>query len=359
MPTTRHLLIHATNVRGLGATQVVGNLLREFAECAPGFASVTFALPATGPLADLSPDGPNTKVTRIHRKLPNALSRAFEILRPQAFLSGRYDAAIILGDVALAWDVPQVVFVHQPHLIPPSIDPLSYRGPTYRGMRQLARATFPRTHAVIVQTPAMQDRLARAYPVVGDRIRVVPQPPPFAIAPRPAPLAIGSRGLRLFYPAAPYPHKNHRLLAEFFTLPNAGELIESLTLTIEPGDLPALRNHPRVRFVGRLSPDGCAAAYAEADALVFPSRNESYGLPLVEAMAANLPILAADLPYTEALCDDTAITFDPARVDSLAAAIERLRDRLREGWQPDYTIPLAKIPRTWREVAQRFLEALP
>lgn len=50
--------------------------------------------------------------------------------------------------------------------------------------------------------------------------------------------------------------------------------------------------HERVRFRGRLAPEALARAYAEADLLILPSRYETFGLVLVEALAHGAPVLS-------------------------------------------------------------------
>ncbi len=52
-----------------------------------------------------------------------------------------------------------------------------------------------------------------------------------------------------------------------------------------------------VRFIGLQSFEEMQQQYAESDCLVFPSRRETWGLPLTEAKEHGLAILAADLEY--------------------------------------------------------------
>lgn len=50
--------------------------------------------------------------------------------------------------------------------------------------------------------------------------------------------------------------------------------------------------YPRARFPGSLEGDALAAAYARADVFVFPSRTDTFGLVLLEALASGLPVAA-------------------------------------------------------------------
>jgi glycosyltransferase involved in cell wall biosynthesis len=52
--------------------------------------------------------------------------------------------------------------------------------------------------------------------------------------------------------------------------------------------------HTSTHFVGYLAGQDLAAAYASADAFIFPSRTETLGLVLLEAMAAGCPVVAAN-----------------------------------------------------------------
>jgi glycosyltransferase involved in cell wall biosynthesis len=82
----------------------------------------------------------------------------------------------------------------------------------------------------------------------------------------------------------------------------------------------------RGRFVspGTLRGGELDALYRQADLFVYPSVVESFGHPLVEAMAAGLPIVAADVPINRELCGEAAVYFPPFDADACAGQIEQL-----------------------------------
>src|SRR5207249_11029764 len=59
---------------------------------------------------------------------------------------------------------------------------------------------------------------------------------------------------------------------------------------------------PRVEFIGPLGREQTLETYRHADILVFPSLVESFGYPMVEAMAAGLPIVASDTATNREIC---------------------------------------------------------
>lgn len=87
---------------------------------------------------------------------------------------------------------------------------------------------------------------------------------------------------------------------------------------------PLVASH--VTFTGAIPYREIPRLYHEADLFVFPSLAESFGHPLVEAMAAGLPIIASDLPICREICGEAAVYVDPLDPAALADAILVLAD---------------------------------
>lgn len=343
------LRVHLTNVQGEGAVQLVTSLLPALERNA-AMPVGRIDLPVHGPLADYQRQAAGQTPVILRRRLPNSLSRLVECLSP---LTDDDDAAplLVLGDLPQRTKARQTVFVHTTNLLARQQGMSRGQLVKFAVMRAVFARNLRHANALIVQSDMMRELLVARYPAAAGRVHVVQQPPPEWLLKHSSPPP-RSRGepLRLFYPAAGYPHKNHELVLAIVRLPEAAASIEHITITV-----PTAPNAPSslLNRVGRLDPKAMRQAYDQADALFFPSFSESYGLPLIEAMWLGLPIICADLPYARTLCRDGAIYFDPADPLSALHAITTMRERLAAGWRPDWQACLADIPRSWDIVAQR------
>jgi glycosyltransferase involved in cell wall biosynthesis len=79
-----------------------------------------------------------------------------------------------------------------------------------------------------------------------------------------------------------------------------------------------------VRWLGHVSEPELLELYRRATALVFPSRYEGFGLPVLEAMARRTPVIAADRSSIPAVAKGAAILVDPDDVDGLRDAMRRV-----------------------------------
>jgi glycosyltransferase involved in cell wall biosynthesis len=75
-----------------------------------------------------------------------------------------------------------------------------------------------------------------------------------------------------------------------------------------------------LRFVGFLDPEEVNAHYGSSDCLIFPSKAETWGLPISEAKEYNKPMLLSDLPYAKETVGkyDKVCFFDPDNAIRLA-----------------------------------------
>jgi glycosyltransferase involved in cell wall biosynthesis len=350
------LTIHATNVTGLGACQVVVSFLQALESLQTSYERIDCYVPEYGPVAEYVATTDKLRVLPFQRRGLKVLSRLMECMFPSRYFDiGEH--LIVLGDLPLRTACQQLVLVHQPHLQYPRVNSRVGRTATFHVMRAVTTLNSPYVDRVIVQTDAMASGLHKSYKDWASRdcIKVIGQPPPswFTLVPSNSSFPQNPRGLRLFYPAAEYPHKNHAIFADLLPL-DVTAVIDRLVLTL-PTE--SFASAPKwLACVGRLNHAECLAEYGQADSLIFPSVLESYGLPLVEAMVMGIPVIAADLPYARVLCGDEGIYFNPDSPESLVEACKELKVRLIDGWRPDWSSSLEAMPKTWTAVVQGFLE---
>lgn len=106
----------------------------------------------------------------------------------------------------------------------------------------------------------------------------------------------------------------------------------------------------------KLSAERLPYMYSAADALVFPSLYEGFGLPLVESMACGCPIIASNTTSIPEIVGDAGILLDPNNCDAFASAIEKLLTS--SDLQTDLAQKGIRQSRKfdWRETAKKTLD---
>ena len=91
---------------------------------------------------------------------------------------------------------------------------------------------------------------------------------------------------------------------------------------ISPADRAELG--PALRELGRVPDSELRALYASATVFAFPSLHEGFGLPVLEAMVAGVPVVASDIPAIREVAGDAAVLVPPGDADAWAEALSRV-----------------------------------
>ncbi len=246
----------------------------------------------------------------------------------------------------------------------------------YRAYRPFEQATLARARVIVATSRPYLEASAALSPWK-DKARVIPlgigDLPAFSTPAQPP--AWPASGLRLLAVGRLSRYKGFGILLEALAqvadasllLVGHGECERELRALASARGLDA-----RLHLAGDLDDDSLAAAYAAADAFVLPSldRGEAFGLVLLEAMRAGLPVIASAIPGSgvgSVVVDgETGLLVTPGDVAGLAAAIERMRNpdlRHRLGqagerrWRENFALE-ATMP-AWRRIYTEAVRATP
>ena len=267
-----------------------------------------------------------------HLPLPRlALYEAWHRLRWPAVqrATGPVDVIHVTGMAMPPRTAPMVVTVHDLAFLD---DPSQF---TARGVRFFDRAIeLARRDADLIVCPSEATAAAcRRNGFPDRRIRVVP----WGIDVRPAP-AVDIERVRethrlpetfVLWLGTIEPRKNLPRLLDAFTRLDR----DDVELVIAGGEgwndeLAAIerRSPAGVRRIGFVPPADLAALYASAAVFCFPSRQEGFGLPVLEAMAQGTPVVTSAGTATAEVVGDAGLTVDPDDPSAIAGALASLLD---------------------------------
>lgn len=112
------------------------------------------------------------------------------------------------------------------------------------------------------------------------------------------------------------------------------------------GQIGRMRSPKNVRFAGYVDEHEKAALIGEAHGVIMPSLAEGFGIPIIEALAANTPVLCSDIAVFREVAGELADYFDPFSTEAIAASVTRVLTR-QEEWR-------GRIRARRHELADRF-----
>lgn len=97
-----------------------------------------------------------------------------------------------------------------------------------------------------------------------------------------------------------------------------------------------LRNPDKFEFPGYVDDDQLAALYRDAYCFIYPTLNEGFGYPPLEAMRFGVPVLASPVTSVAEICGDGALYFNPYDIEEMQMRIVRVLN-------PDYHKELSSL----------------
>jgi glycosyltransferase involved in cell wall biosynthesis len=191
--------------------------------------------------------------------------------------------------------------------------------------RMLLWASAHRSRRLIAVSEATRADLLRFYRLEPDRVLVISH------GVEPAFFTLGRSHVEPYVLCVStlHPHKNlDRLLRAYALRKRDFRLVLTGLRGFFTASLEALITElgvaDSVQLTGWIPREELYRLYEHARSFIYPSTFEGFGMPVLEAMAAAIPVACSDIPPLREVAGDAALFFDPLDQDAIAAALERI-----------------------------------
>lgn len=269
------------------------------------------------------------------------------------------------------WNVPLwfwrpfVVTIHDAILFhTPDSAHLSTRSTLVRWMKRFAHrvtvwSVMRRASCILVPTEYVRQDLSRLFSFASSRIMVTGEGMPTLTLDHVPPsspvlLTVGSA----------YPHKGLDDLATAW--PELRRQFPSLTWNVV-GEMDTFMKRLQSRvegmegivFRGRVTSQELDESYRTASALIFPSHEEGFGLPVLEAISHGLPVISSDAgPMVEVLGKEGAVFFRAGDSSGIISAVQAFfREEERWGKTVREIAPKLALRHAWTTAGERMYSA--
>ena len=191
-----------------------------------------------------------------------------------------------------------------------------------------AREAAAKSDLLIAVSQFTADQITSLLHVEPARVRVVPHGvdlPHVASGPR--------ENIVLFVGAIQKRKNIARLVQAFAALPKDWKLVlagaaDGWGAEAELAAIAASQRQNDIQMLGYVTDEEIQSLYRKASIFAFPSLDEGFGMPVLEAMAHGIPVVTSNVSAMPEVAGDAALLVDPANVDAIADAMARLAANL-------------------------------
>ncbi|MGI5826806.1 MAG: glycosyltransferase family 4 protein [Patescibacteria group bacterium] len=233
----------------------------------------------------------------------------------------------------------------------------------YLGYKIVFWLTVKRAERIMVPCQAVKNDLRREYGLDSQKVRVTYEGFDSNIKNSSNTTAILEKYKikkpYLLYVGSVYPHKNIAKLIQAIKILNHNLVVvcaRSVFWERLKEKVVQLKAENLVTLAGFVPDSELGALYHQAEAFVFPSLSEGFGLPGLEAMAQGVAVAASDIPVFKEVYKDAAVYFEPEDPEDIADKIKKLlSDKKLQEQLKEQGSKLVK-QYSWKKMAQETLQ---
>ena len=291
------------------------------------------------------------------------LLRAVLTAQPDVvFVPYHLSTPVLAGRVPVVSVIHDCVFERDAAARGPSAFSRVYRASTRQAIRSAA--------ALVAPSEAARRDIRRFYGAELPAEAVLPHGVGgqfFSLRGRPRPAGLRLPDRYILHVGSQRPHKNQRVLVEAMAALRAGHPGLGLVLVGQPDPRCPDETGKLVRALGlsdlvyrhtRVTDEALLELYANADVFAYPSLAEGFGMPVLEAMAAGLPVVASDAEAVQEVAAGAALIVPARATAAWVQALDRVLTDPQLGQDLRERGQAVAARHTWARSAERTLSFL-
>ena len=245
----------------------------------------------------------NKKLFKINNVTNNFFSKIYNYLKI-LFTIKKNSCLISLSDLPIPFIKNQILFINQANLISPKINKYASRSFIFKIKRLYLRIFIKRLKKILVQSHHMKKSLVKSYKIKPNLIYVLKIP---IDKPKIDFIKKKKKITKLLYPSNHYLYKNHNIIIKALSEYPIENLLVYFTATAS--EFYKYKNLKFIKRINYYSYKNTYSIYNKFDALIYPSKIESLGLPLVEALNFKMPVLCSNLSYAKEIFGENSTMY--------------------------------------------------